>query len=567
MKLQSHVSFLTTCILVLVVLTLGGCSWWDSSQIPGSDLLSKPLGFVETPTSIDQSATMFVPKDTPIMASLPINPNRLERLVGPKKFNQLKNTVLGNSNIDYQRDIQPWVGDEVTFAVTTPDIDRDSSNGQQTGLLLAVATKDAQLSTELLELFWQKRAVAGVNLAFDSYQGVKLIYSQSQELTSLATAVVGDGFVLFANHPKVLRDAINNVQVSGLNINQNANFQKAFSNSHRDRIGLVFANLPQIFDSTGIKQPTIPLLEKTTAETPKLNSLEDVAIIFKTTAAEGLVAETTMLFAEEIPRTSPTLSQPVAALKLIPSASSFVAASTDLNNFWQQLSTAISDNTIVSNLVNQPLKRMATSWGIDLPEDIFSWVKGEYAVALLPNPEKLQPDLIFVVEKSSEVTAAIAHLDEIATAQDDSLGAFTLDDQKIYAWTQLTSNFVGKKQKGINDTVIKAEVKGVHANLGKYEIFTTSVEAMDEVLKAAERGTFLGREDFQETVAVLPRSNDGYLYLDLPGLQQFLEREIPFLRLIELSGKVLLEDLRSLTLTNIGSEAGVRRASIFLRFM
>ncbi|MDJ0555235.1 MAG: DUF3352 domain-containing protein [Microcoleaceae cyanobacterium MO_207.B10] len=554
-KLRSDVSFFTVCLLLLVMLTLGGCSWLTNSKIES---------FVETAT--EQKASIFVSRDTPLMASLLINPNSLEKLVGPKKFNQLKNTLLGNSDIDYRREIKPWVGDEVTFAVTTPDIDRDSSNGQQTGILLAVATKDAELTTEILELFWQKRGVAGENLAFESYQGVKLIYSQTQESISLATAVVGDEFVLFANHPKVLRDAINNVQVPKLNINGNPNFQKAFANSQEGRIGLVFANIPQIFDSTGMKQPTLPLLEETTAETPRLNSLQDLATILKVTRGEGLVAENTLIFADKIPATSPTLSEPVAALKFIPVASSFVAASTDLNNFWQQFSTLISDNTIVSNLVNQSVKKLATNWGIDLPEDIFSWVKGEYAVALLPNPEQLQPDLIFVVKKSPEVTEAIAHLDEIATAQDDSLGAFTLDNQKIYAWTQLTSNFVGKGKTGIDDTIIKAEVKGVHANVGKYEIFTTSVEAMDEALKAAEKSNFLERNDFQESVAVLPQFNDGYLFLDLPELQQFLEGEIPFLRLIELSGKVLFEDLRSLTLTNIGSEVGVRRANVFLRF-
>ena len=561
MKLRSYVSLITTCILVLVVLTLGGCSW-SSSKINN---------FVETPTHTNQSASIFVSRDTAFMASLLINPNRLEKLVGPKKFNQLKNTVLGNTDIDYRRDIKPWVGDEITFAVTTPDIDRDSSNGQQTGLLLAVATKDAELSTELLELFWQKRSVAGEKLVFESYQGVKLIYSQTQELISLATAVIGDGFVLFANHPKVLRDAINNVQVSQLNINGKTNFQKEFLNAQAGKIGLIFANIPQIFDSTGIKKPTIPLLEKSKAEIPWVNSVEDLAIIFKKEIngkeVEGLVAETTLFFADKIPSKSAILSKPVEALKFIPAASSLVAASADLNNFWQQLSLGISDNNIFSNLVNQPLKRLATNWGINLPEDVFSWVKGEYAMALLPNPEKIVPDLIFVVEKSPEVITAIAHLDEIANAQDDSLGAFTLDNQKIYAWTQLTSNFVGKQEQGINNTVIKAEVKGVHANVGKYEIFTTSVEAMDEAIKASERGDFLDLEDFQETVAILPNSNDGYLYLDLPSLKPFLEKEIPFIRLIELSGKVLFEDLQSLTLTNIGSEAGLRRASLLLKFI
>ena len=35
-----------------------------------------------------------------------------------------------------------------------------------------------------------------------------------------------------------------------------------------------------------------------------------------------------------------------------------------------------------------------------LPEDIFSWVQGEYALSLVPDPEGGEPDWVFVAEKT-----------------------------------------------------------------------------------------------------------------------------------------------------------------------
>jgi len=57
-----------------------------------------------------------------------------------QELNQLKTNLLANTGLDYQRDIQPWLGDEITLAVTTIDIG-DEQNGRQPGYLMALATK------------------------------------------------------------------------------------------------------------------------------------------------------------------------------------------------------------------------------------------------------------------------------------------------------------------------------------------------------------------------------------------------------------------------------------------
>ncbi|PSB17660.1 hypothetical protein C7B69_17205, partial [filamentous cyanobacterium Phorm 46] len=369
---------------------------------------------------------------------------------------------------------------------------------------------------------------------------------------SFATAAVGNTsdsgnnlkFVLFASSPNILRDAINNVAAANLNLNNSPNYQKALQQLDRGRIALAFVNFPEPEAPQNI--PVSP------------NSLA-VAIGVN---RRGLLAQTALVTSREN-TASPTLSEPVLALQYIPSASPFAVASTDLRNFWADLSSMVSANAEVSKLVDRALGDIQQVWGVNLPQDIFNWVQGEYALAVVPSSSN-SADWVFVTETSADALQAIDKLDEIARSKEYSIGSFTLRNQKITAWTQLTtSSNSGKENK--RQSAIVTEAKGVRATVGKYEIFTTSVEAMDAALKAAETGSLVANQDFQISIEALPPANDGYFYLDWPSIRSIWEKQIPLLRLIELSARPLFDHLRSITVTSTGEITGIRKATIFMR--
>ncbi len=577
MKLRSFFSFLIAGVLALLGLSAGGFYWLTTHT---------PLNLLNGGPTTNPAAAVFVSKQAPLLASMLVNPDRIESLrqvfVTPAErsrshaeFEQIKKSLLANTNLDYSRDIQPWIGDEITFAITTSDIDRDRKNGQQTGFLLALSSQNSDRSQQFLDSYWKKQSVTTKAVQFEQYKGVKLTYKQSPKInqksqpvspfnalnlpssslsSSFATALINSSpnsennhnFVLFANNPKVLRDAIDNVEVANLNLHNTPEYQKALQQLNQGRIALAFVNIPQ------------PETDKKTQLS--LNSLAVTVGVNR----RGLVAQTALVTSREN-TTVPTLSEPVPALQYIPSASPFAVASTDLNNFWTELSSAMSTNPEVSKLADRTLADIQTAWGINLPQDIFNWVKGEYALAVLPGSSN-SSDWIFAAETSADSQKAIARLDEIARSKEYSIGSFTLRNQKITAWTQLTTSpNYGKENK--KKSAIETEAKGVRATVGKYEIFTTSVEAMDEALKAAETGSLVANQDFQTSIEPLPTSNDGYFYLDWPSSRGIWEKQIPLLRLIELSARPFFDHLRSLTITSTGETAGIRKATIFIRLM
>lgn len=542
--------FLIVGVAVLLLTGIGGCSWLGRSPLSLSTRQTTPV------------AAMFVPKQAPVMVSMLVNPGGGK----VRAVNQLKTSLLANTGLDYKQDIQPWIGDEITLAVTTADIDRDAANGRQTGYLMAIATKNADKSREFLDLLFSKRAIAGTDLMFEQYKGIKLIsdnqratVTQSKPTQNLVGAVVGQHFILFANHPKVLRDAINNVQAPELNLTTSSQYQQALTLLPSQRIGQTFLNLPSIIEWQGLE--------------PAALNYESQIIALELNR-KGLLAETALLAApnQDAPP-APATSQLVRALQYIPATTGFSISGSDLSRLehsslsqlWQQLKELSgSSDSVIARLVNQPLTDIQARWGIDLPKDVFSWVQGEYALGLLPHKDQTDPDLIFVAETSG-AEQGISRLDALAQQQGLSITPLFLENQKVSAWTQVTTAPKSASDPDRSLIALKAKIQGVHTTVGNYEIFTTSVEAMVEALKAPKNGALIDSPKFQTSVDAIPKPNAGYVYLDWIASKPILERQLPILKLLEVVGLPWFNNLRSLTISSYGSETGLLKGGIFFR--
>ncbi|MFE1747880.1 DUF3352 domain-containing protein [Coleofasciculus sp. H7-2] len=588
MKRRSFFYVLAAGVLVLLLIGAGGFYWLRANS---------PLALIGGGQVTNPTATIFVPKQAPVMVSLLVNPDRLEglrqavarpanRKRSRAELNQFKQSLLANTDLDYRRDIQPWLGDEITLALTSLDIDRTRDNGEQRGLLLAVTTKNPQRSREFVDLFWQKQANVETDLVFETYKGVKLIYrnqdsgvktqdagnkgfynrdksaslqkdaiiNRASTQNTIASAVVGDRFVLFANHPRVLREAINNVQAPNLSLSDSTSYQRAIESISQPKIGLTYVNLPALAKLLG-----------NNSQMEISQTYESLAIALSP-KTQGLLAETALLAAtgQEIPPTTPTLSQPVGALQYLPEKIAIAASGSNLEQ-WTQLTSRLDSNDSFAQLINQPIANLQARWGIDLRQDIFSWVQGEYALGMLPRPDRKDSDWIFVAERATtKAEESIDRLDAIAKQQGLSVSSFTLENQPISAWTKLTTT-ADKNQGEDQDPVrLEAQVKGVHASIGKYEIFTTSIEAMNQAIKAPNN-SLVKSDRFQANIASLPQPNNGYLYLDWASSQAFLERQLPIVKVVELVAKPLFNELNSLAFSSYGSDDGVRRSKVFLR--
>ncbi len=610
MKLRAFVSTLTALVVVLLAIGLGGFFWLFSQN---------PLSLLQGANSNTPQAAIFVSRQAPLMASLLVNPDRLaalrtvvakagQRQQAKAEVKRLQQALLVNTGLEYERDLQPWLGEEITLAITTLDVDRDATNGRQPGYLLVLSAKQPELAREFLQLYWQKRAIAGVDLVFEPYKGVRLIYGKTainpavqeaipadfQGTTSLllsptlATAMVGEQFVLFASDPKVLRAAINNVQAPDLSLQTAPFYQQAIAALTQPRIGLSLINLAGVAQWWS-EETTPPGLTPPTTEKIPAGTVPETLAVALGLDRQGLLAETALLGRSQ-GSAQPRLLQPVDALQYIPPHSPIVAAGIDLNQLWQGVAQpGATVSAARTGWVSQLLENLEQRWQLDLPQDIFHWVTGEYAIALLPptpstaaSPTQqkrgkakdrvttlssatrstpLQADWVFVAQRQGdEATTAIAHLDELARKQGLSVGPVQLENQTVSAWTQLSTTSTNQSVAGV-----EAAILGVHATVGNYEVFATSLAAMEAALKAM-KAPLSTSQAFAQAIAPLRQPNDGYFYLDWPTADPILERQIPFLKILQFANESLTRHLRSLTFTSYGREAGIQRGGVFIRF-
>ena len=561
MKLRSFFYPLAVVVSVLLIV-FGSFFWYTSSaeaSLPQENTLKNP------------STAIFVSKQTPLMVSLLGNRENLEEL------RQLQDSMVAPFDLNYRQDIQSWVGDEMTMAVTSLDFDRNPDNATEPGYLLALTTENPEKAKAALQVLYSSKAVAGEgDLVFEPYQGVTLLYKRplaglvnndtkpSQPPQIITSAVVANRFVLFANHPKVLRDAINNVQAADLNLANSPEYQKILPALAEDRIGLSFINIPAL--AAWISAKSIPPRDSFQAS-------QTLGIAFSLDN-DGLLAHTAILGAESSEETiAPLLSKPVDALQYIPGESALAIAGTDLNQLWHSLSTGIASEDILKSLLDRSIARLQSGWDIQLPEEIFSWVQGEYALSLLPSSDLVNPDWIFVAQKidSAKAESAIKHLDDLAEKQGLSAGqlpfrdseALLQADRNLTVWTKLLPSTV--KEGNGSFMNLEAKVQGIHTSIGNYEIFTNSIEAMAQALKGLDN-SLLKSKTFPNAMEPLPFDNNGYFYLDWPNSKALIERQVPLLRVVELIAQPLFDNLRTLTVSNYGIDKGVQRSKLFLQF-
>ncbi len=541
--------FVAASIMVLLLTGMAGCG--------GGYYNRNPLNLVSD-TGKQTDAAVFVSKQAPVMVSMLVDPNRFEALDGGVKLSKLKTSLLENTGLDYKKDVQPWLGNQITLAVATDDIDRDAVNGKQPGYLMVLGTTDAIASREFIELLFSKRVLAGTSLVVEQYNGVKLISDipQTEEIKKpLAATVVGDNFVLFANDAKILREAVNNIQAPGLNLTSLEKYQQAIEQLDSKTQAVTFLNLPAVAKWQGLNLSS-PLHY-------------DTQLISLSPKSPGLLAETNLFSSYPIP-VPEQLSEKVKALSYIPADSSLVISGKDLSNLdnsnlallWQQTTTAISGESgeDIASQITKPLANLQKRWDINFKQDIFSWVKGEYAIALLPNTEDKTSEWVFVAEKSSTTPSNISHLDEIASRNGLTVSPITLNEQKISTWTQLTTT--GSKA---SDFSIQAKVLGAHTSKDNYEIFTSSIETMDEAINNKEN-FFNDNRNFNNSIAAIPQPNQGYVYIDWEKSQDFIERQLPIIKLVEIIGKPFLDQLRSFTISSYDSNSDLLKAGVIFLF-
>jgi Protein of unknown function (DUF3352) len=538
--MKSRSFFSALALAVVILLLVGG---WGAYGLASSSPIGAKASLAGMPSS-----SIFISQRSPIVTSFFGSPDRLifgglavtpplKRREMQTELKQFQRRLLEGTHLNYGRDIRPWAGD-LTWAMTATDWDRDGENGQEPGYLMAIATDQPEQAKASLEKFWQRRAGKGAKLAFENYLGVPIV----SDSKAWASGMVGDRFVLFANHPKVLHDALNNAQASDLNLSNNKAYQQVTEKLSADVLGFTVINLPQLSKGLG--------------ETLPLNPEYDRLVITTERQQQGLLADVTLLATSGKTVGGSTMqtlaSTPVDALKFVSENAAVTAVGMNAQQSLMQLEKGWGYGAIAKKFY-QPIANLEQQWGVNLAEDVLSWMPEEYVLSQIPRLDGAL-DWVFVTPQSPETTAGLERLNEIAKKQGISVGVFPLGETQITAWTKLQTT-----PSRSDLMTIEAKVEGVYATVNGYEVFATSLEALEQVIQAEKNPTMDGRK---RTIAALEAKNNGYLFVDRLTLRSWAD-QLP--QGIAQKAQLLLEPVASATLSNYGSNADGQRNGVFIQ--
>ena len=243
MKFDAFFKILITGGVVLFLLTTIGLI---------SIATQSSIGLLTGGVATFPQATAFVPKQAPAMISLLANPERVygirqaslplpRRRRDRTEWQQWLTNNFNRVGLDYER-LKPWLGDEIAVAVTALDYDRNPDNGMQPGYLVAAKAKKIELAREFLDDFYGQHQIYQ-----ESYKGAKIVADRDRltpQSRVRSSAIVGD-FVLFANNPLILREAIHRAQAVSLNLEHSDYYRQAIAQIDRPRLAIAYLDVPQ----------------------------------------------------------------------------------------------------------------------------------------------------------------------------------------------------------------------------------------------------------------------------------------------------------------------------------
>jgi hypothetical protein len=598
MKRRSILTVLLAVIVLPLVLLIAGVT--SSKSYDPFKSLSTLRG------SANPTTSLFVAQDAPISLSLTVNPDRLLSVSStPLNFGKsktqdelenLRDSLLGLGELDYKTNVLPWLGDELTLAVTSRDVDRTLADGRQPGYLLALKTNDAIASRAFLHEFWRVRSA--VTQQTETYQGSEITYGQvkkgqvknaqvknaqvkkgqiknsqvkksvvqlSDVPFTLASAIVGNQYVLFANSPKVLKNAINNVQVPSLNLQGNDQYQRALEAIDSKDLGILYINLPEFTALTGddsivrslVQLPTVSPITYSTMAMGLRGSrsgliLDTVLVPDDELSSESdrQTVQTKAIQTKAETKAIQTKSTTLDILEVLPDRSMAVAVGNDLAELWPTLSNTVRGYPALETLQTQALQSLASQLQLNLIQDVFQWVKGDYGFSIAPIKPNQPTQWVFAVKRDGqEIEQGIAKLDKIARDRGLTIGSVKLGDQTVQAWTQLSSS---------QNTQLTVSTIAAHTTIGNYEVFSTSLKMLENLANKSEK-TLNQSLDWTLATREIDNPNQGYAYVEWNDVQPLLEKQVPGLRLIEILAQPIVTHLKSLTIS--ASEYSVSESS------
>lgn len=389
-----------------LLLTLGSAAGFLVGGMIAWSLLQKRPTLVGMPAGAE-----LIPQDAALMLSVTTDKGQWQQFrrfgtpesqaAFDKQLARLRDRLLIANGMNYQRDIQPWVGQEITAAFLLPpdakaqtdqkivpyDPSALAAGEQATVIVLPIA--DPAKAQQILAT---PKTAATQDWVDRDYKGIKIREVQGQESRAYAAAVVNNRFVVVANESKAVERVID-VFKGKPSVVQASGYSQALSHiTATNPFMQVYMNLPATTALT-TSNPSQPIPSQLLAPLKSNQGLAGTMSL----ESDGVRFQSVSWLASNRKNRFKVENKAERMPLLLPAETLLAITGGNLKQSWQNYAqpgdTADASSQPTPGLLNPDAIRRSVNnlTGLDLDQDLITWMNGEFSLAVISAPANAAP--------------------------------------------------------------------------------------------------------------------------------------------------------------------------------
>ncbi len=401
---------------------------------------------------------------------------------------------LSDVGINYQQDIQPWIGNTMFALVPTTD---SSDAIQDANALAIIGIEDPLKANNFL-----KKIQSQIEATSETtkYKGIDITSSTDTRGNIIHTTLLGNK-LLASNEINAVKKSIDTYKGEP-SLSNSAQTKEIFQQKlelDNSLAQVYFTNYDRLIASS-LQDSGLP--ENTIESLQILQSLSfGIGTENNKIKLQGLAKLDSQLVKQKY------TNSPGQILTTLPTETIAFVSGQGINNFWTGLSEIANQEPELKTAFDGIRTSTKFVTGLDLDRDIFGWMDGEFALGIVPSPQPNIPQLniglggAFVLETSDRKTAQNT-MDKL--------------DNKIQQNLGISSQKTNLKKTDITQWSIPSSNLALSSGwLDKSNLLFALGNEDIKSLYEANKSSLKNNLKFQEIVQDLPKKNLGYFYLDM----------------------------------------------------
>jgi len=550
MKKNKKPSLVLTLSAAGLLIGAGSAAYWllSQRQRASSDLLV---------------GANIIPGDALFAVSLTTDPQQWQKLreFGTKQTQaeldknlvELRDRFLTNNGYDFQKDIAPWVGNDVTIAILAPAIasiaapkpvttNEDAANDQQS-MVIVLPVKNPEIAKNILA---QPKTLKQGKWIDRIYQGIAIKQSQGQAGENFSAALLDGRFLVITDSPKATERAIDAYK-NQTSLATTGGFAENFPKiANYQRFGQFYINVPTAA-KIAAASPNRPLPAQVLAQLQNNQGLAGTM----TLEAEGIRFKGVSWLNPNSQRVLTVENKAGQMQSRVPAETLMMLSGGNLQRLWGDYVLTSQGNPLSPIAPEQLRGGIKSLTTLDLDKDLLSWMKGEFSLSLIPStpkqgfPDDFRVGLLFMVQTSNRQSAeaSIKQLDEVMRNQ--------------YQFQVQPAKVAG--QPVVNWVSPYGTLTATHGWLdGNVAFLVVGAPVTDKILPKPNN-TLASTIPFQQTVPTEPNPKNGQFFLDV----ERTVKNFPLPTLIP-NQQILLDATRSIGMTSAVSDSRSNIYDIFI---